>query len=288
MSGPSILVFDSGLGGISVYREIVKALPQCDFYYGADSAGFPYGDWPSELLTVRIVKLVLALIDDLHPDIIVLACNTASTIALEPLRAASNVPFVGTVPAIKVAARRTRSHMISVLATPATVRRKYTGDLVTQFAQGCDVKLVGSARLASLAEDKLRGRPIRLADVEKALAPVFDEKDGRRTDMVVLACTHFPLLLKEFEAAARWPVEFIDPARAIARQVVHVVAGLKGAGGGEQTFQPRPQPGTVYLTAPFPYAGDYDKVLKEFGFSGVKMLALEDLPALARSGTASN
>src|SRR5262249_24770854 len=153
------------------------------------------------------------------PDIVVIACNTASTLVLPHLRARFAVPFVGTVPAIKPACTASRSRLVSVLGTEATVRREYTRALIRDFGQGCDVALVGSARLAGIAEAALKGLPVDDAAIAGEIAPCFVKTDGRRTDAVVLACTHFPLLLNHLVRLAPWPVDWVDPALAIARRV---------------------------------------------------------------------
>jgi glutamate racemase len=218
-----ILVFDSGLGGLTVFREVVKARPDADYLYVADDAFFPYGKHSEEALVARVVPLMAELIEAHAPDIIVIACNTASTIVLTSLRARFTVPFVGTVPAIKPACSASRSKRVSVLGTEATVKREYTRTLIRDFGQGCDVMLVGSAHLAAIAEAALHGTPPDEADVARELAPCFVDGDGRRTDTVVLACTHYPLVLDSFARLAPWPVDWIDPAPAIARRVTDLI-----------------------------------------------------------------
>ena len=153
----------------------------------------------------------------------VIACNTASTLVLPHLRARFAVPFVGTVPAIKPACAASASKRVSVLGTEATVSREYTRALIRDFANGAEVTLVGSARLAGYAEAELNGTPAEDAAIAAEIAPCFVDRDGRRTDTVVLACTHYPLLLDRFERLAPWPVAFLDPAPAIARRVLELV-----------------------------------------------------------------
>ena len=223
---PKILVFDSGLGGLTVLTEIAKLRPDAEIVYAADDAGFPYGARPASELAPRIVPVVGRLIAETGPDLVVVACNTAATLVLPDLRGAfPDMPFVGTVPAIKPAAARSRSKHISVLATPGTVARDYTRALIDSFAADCDVTLVGSVRLATLAEAAMSGGSVADDDIAAEIAPCFVERNGRRTDCVVLACTHYPLLLARFEHLAPWPVDWIDPASAIARRVDHVLAG---------------------------------------------------------------
>jgi len=168
---------------------------------------------------------------------VVIACNTASTIVLPALRDKFKVPFVGTVPAIKPACASSMSKLVTVLGTEATVKREYTRALIRDYAQGCAVTLVGSPRLAELAEAELKGERVSDDDVAAELAPCFVETDGKRTDTVVLACTHYPLLLQRFEKVARWPVNFIDPAPAIARRVLDLLgAAVSGANAEPARF----------------------------------------------------
>ncbi|MBN8919814.1 MAG: glutamate racemase [Rhizobiales bacterium] len=223
MASPCILVFDSGLGGLTVFREIAHARPDARFIYAADDALFPYGAIPEADLVARVVALMGSLIADHRPDLVVVACNTASTIVLPALRQHFSVPFVGTVPAIKPACAESRSKRVSVLGTEATVQREYTRALIRQYGQGCDVTLVGAARLAAYAERELSGNPASDEAIAAEIAPCFIDSDGRRTDSVVLACTHYPLLVHRLERLAPWPVRWIDPAPAIARRVVDLV-----------------------------------------------------------------
>jgi glutamate racemase len=216
---PTILVFDSGLGGLTVYREVAAVRPDARYVYAADDAAFPYGGWPEGDLADRVVSVMGSLIGHYEPHLIVLACNTASTLTLQELRRRFSLAFVGTVPAIKPACANSVSKLVSVLGTEATVTREYTKALIRDFAQGCEVTLVGSGRLAVLAEDMLHGDRIDNDVIATEIAPCFVEKNGARTDTVVLACTHYPLLLERLKAAAPWPVTFIDPAAAIARRV---------------------------------------------------------------------
>jgi glutamate racemase len=229
---PTILVFDSGLGGLTVLREIVKARPDAHYVYVADDAFFPYGHHGEEEIIARVVPLIGELISAHMPDLVVIACNTASTLVMSHLRAAYKVPFVGTVPAIKPACASSKTKRVSVLGTRGTVKREYTKALIRDFAQGCEVTLVGSADLASLAESALSGVEVGDREILAELAPCFvrdREGDSRRTDTVVLACTHYALLMDRFVRLAPWPVDWIDPAPAIARRV----ADLLGAAGSE-------------------------------------------------------
>src|SRR5258707_12071044 len=232
-AAPSILVFDSGLGGLTVFREIVKARPDARFVYAADDAFFPYARQDEGKLVVRVLDVMEGLIAAHRPDLVVVACNTASTLVLPALREKFKGPFVGTVPAIKPACASSVSKLVTVLGTEATVKREYTRALIRDYAQGCAVTLVGSPRLAELAEAELKGEPVSDDDVAAELAPCFVEAEGKRTDTVVLACTHYPLLLQRFETLARWPVNFIDPAPAIARRVLDLLGAPASSAAAE-------------------------------------------------------
>src|ERR1700684_4602193 len=213
-----ILMFDSGLGGLTVFREVAAARPQADYIYVADDAAFPYGAIEEHALVARVVALMGELIEAHRPDLIVIPCNTASTIVLPDLRKNYAVPFVGTVPAIKPACAASITRRVSVLGTEATVKREYTRALIRDYAGDCKVTLVGSKNLAGYAEVELGGAPVSDAMLRDEIAPCFVD-DGKRTDIVVLACTHYPLLLDRLRQLAPWPVNFVDPAPAIARRV---------------------------------------------------------------------
>ncbi|WP_336056245.1 glutamate racemase [Nitratireductor sp. CH_MIT9313-5] len=224
--GP-ILFFDSGVGGLSVVKEARILMPDRAYVYVADDAAFPYGDWQEDALRARLIALFGELIARFAPSIIVIPCNTASTLVISDLRAAyPEETFVGTVPAIKPAAERTRSGLVSVLATPGTVRRQYTFDLIRDYASRCEVNLVGSENLARLAEQYMREGHVEEADVAREIAPCFQEKDGRRTDIVVLACTHYPFLVNRMRKMAPWPVDWIDTSEAIARRALLLASTL--------------------------------------------------------------
>jgi glutamate racemase len=234
---PRIVVFDSGIGGLSVLGEIVKSRGDLDIVYVADDAAFPYGAWEERALCAHVVDLAGRLIDTHRPDLFVVACNTASTLVLPSLRWAHALGFVGTVPAIKPAAAATRTGLVSVLATPGTVARDYTRRLIEAHAKGVEVTLVGSTELARLAEAHLSGEAVEDAAITAEIAPCFVERDGRRTDRVVLACTHYPFLVAHFRRLAPWPVEWIDPAPAIARRVASLLgAADPTVGTGEGRF----------------------------------------------------
>jgi glutamate racemase len=230
-ASPAILVFDSGLGGLTVLREIVKVRPDAHYVYVADDAFFPYGHHSEDAIIARVVPLIGELIAAHAPDLVVIACNTASTLVMSHLRSAYKVPFVGTVPAIKPACANSRTKRVSVLGTKGTVKREYTHALIRDFGGGCQVTLVGSADLAALAEAALGGVEVSDKAISAELAPCFvgaGDDASARTDTVVLACTHYPLLMDRLVRLAPWPVDWIDPAPAIARRVVNLLGRADG------------------------------------------------------------
>ena len=235
-----VLFFDSGVGGLSVLGPTRALLPQAPVVYVADDAGFPYGTRSEAEIAARVPALLGRLAERYRPRLIVIACNTASTIALAAVRGALDVPVVGTVPAIKPAAERSITRVIGVLGTEATVRQPYVDRLSAEFAADCTILRHGSARLVVLAEAKLRGLPIDPADVEEAVAPLVCNPGAAALDTVVLACTHFPLLADELRAAIPQPVRFTDGGAGIARRVVHLTR--------DQSWPDRPGAGVAVFT----------------------------------------
>ncbi|RUU51697.1 glutamate racemase, partial [Mesorhizobium sp. M7A.T.Ca.TU.009.01.1.1] len=234
MTERPILMFDSGIGGLTVLREARVLMPDRRFIYVADDAAFPYGAWEEPALRAHILELFGKLLERFAPAISVIACNTASTLVIDALRDRFPAhPFVGMVPAIKPAAERTRSGLVSVLATPGTVKRQYTRDLISKWAQKCHVRLVGSDRLAGLAEIYMREGFVDEEAVRTEITPCFVEHNALRTDIVVLACTHYPFLANRLRKTAPWPVDWLDPAEAIARRALSLLADIDPSGRGE-------------------------------------------------------
>ncbi len=215
-----ILVFDSGVGGLSVLHALRQRLPTCHYVYACDNAAFPYGTKDETTLIERVDQVLHALIRAEAPHIVVVACNTASTLALPRIRAHFSDPVVGVVPAIKPAATLSKTRVFGLLGTPGTVRRPYTQQLIDEFAGDCKIVRVGSSELVQLAEAALRGQPPGLAQLRDILAPFFDHP---LLDCIVLACTHFPLLKKELTAACPRPITWIDSGEAIARRVASLL-----------------------------------------------------------------
>lgn len=211
-----ILVFDSGVGGLSVLKEISRHSPNAELVFASDNAAFPYGILSEEHLMERVIKVVGRLIEKTNPSIAVIACNSASTLVLEELRHRFDIPFVGVVPAIKPAAKQSKSKVIGLLATPGTIERSYTDALIADFASDCTLVRVGSSELVQMAEQKLRGIAPDKAMLKEIVAPFSEQQD---LDVIVLACTHFPLLIEELEPLLPAKVHWIDSGEAIARRV---------------------------------------------------------------------
>jgi glutamate racemase len=229
-AAPVILAADSGLGGLTIVTEIRKALPQAHLAYLCDNAFFPYGTRPDGELLAHFLGVMHLAIERVRPDLVVTACNTISTICLPQLRAATSIPVVGVVPAIKPAAQHSKRKIVGLLATPATIDRPYTDDLIQRYAADCTVLKVGSAELVEMAEAKLLGHSADRDTLRALLAPFFDRPAEMQPDIVVLACTHFPLLREELQAAGPACVSWIDSGAAVARRVIDVLPPSRGDG----------------------------------------------------------
>jgi len=235
-----ILFFDSGVGGLSVLAPTRELLPNAPIVYAADSAGFPYGKRSEAEIASRVPALLGRLVERFHPRLAVIACNTASTIALDHARSALDLPIVGTVPAIKPAAEISKSRVMGVLGTEATVRQPYVDDLAARFASDCTIIRHGSPELVELAETKLAGEDVSVEEVQAAAQPMFDAPEGNRIDTVVLACTHFPLLGEELRQA--FPnVTYIDGGPGIARRIAYLTR--------EQPWPTVPSEGVAVFTS---------------------------------------
>lgn len=218
----SVLVLDSGIGGLSITQEIRKLCPGLHINYLADLAAFPYGTKSGDQIIERILHLMDRLVPIEHPALVVVACNTASTVALSAIREKFHIPVVGVVPAIKPAATLTQTGVIGMLATEGTVNRSYTHNLIQEFAGHCNVFLHGSARLVLLAEEKLRYGSVDPKKIKAEVTPLIT--NSADMDTVVLACTHFPLLGAELTQAFPQIRFWVDSGAAIARRVAHLLS----------------------------------------------------------------
>ena len=226
-----VLLFDSGVGGLSVLAEVRKALPAASVIYAADNGGLPYGPKSEAEVTARVCGLLGRMSERYRPRLICIACNTASTIALEMVRDVLAVPIVGTVPAIKPAAALTRSGTIGLLGTAATIRQGYVDRLEAEFAGGKRLLRWAAGELVGAAEAKLRGHSVDPAVFARAAAGLRERPGGSEIDTVVLACTHFPLLAPELAEAFGPQVQFVDGAAGIARRIAQLTQGQSFARG---------------------------------------------------------
>lgn len=215
----SILVFDSGIGGLTILEEIRQLLPNENYLYLFDNARLPYGELSESELITGCVGLITEFVNQHEISIVVIACNTASTLILPSLRAVLNIPIVGVVPAIKPAAALSEKKHIGLLATPGTIKRTYTHELITQFADGCEVDLYASSELVLLAEQKAAGMKVTQRQIAEILLPIFNSE----LDTLVLGCTHFPVLKAEMQEYLGKGVTLVDSGKAIAARVVSLV-----------------------------------------------------------------
>lgn len=259
-----LLLFDSGVGGLSVLAEVRAALPDAPIVYVADNGGFPYGTKTEAEIAARLPALLGRLAERYRPRLITIACNTASTIALAGVRAALDLPIVGTVPAIKPAAEQSQTRVIGVLGTNATVRQPYVDDLSARFASDCLVLRHGSAELVQLAEASLRGEPTRDDAYAQVMAGLLDQEGGDRMDTVVLACTHFPLVADRLAAVTPRALRFVDGAKGIARRVAYLTR--------DQQWPEVPAPGIAVFTAPIEIESGLKASLARFGLTQIERL----------------
>jgi len=223
-SAPSILVIDSGVGGLSICRSILALDSRLQLIYFADDAYFPYGLKSDEQLRRRLIQIVSQMLDLHQPELVVLACNTVSTLLLPELRALFDVPFVGVVPAIKPAAKLSRTKSLGLLATPGTVKRPYTDKLIADYASDCEVLRVGSSELVSLAEGFLSGHEVSEFQLSSILLPFTGQES--QVDTIVLGCTHFPLL-KAHLSKILPGIQWVDSGEAIASRVLSLLSSLE-------------------------------------------------------------
>lgn len=265
-----IAVFDSGIGGLGVVHEIRRLLPETDIVYVADNGGFPYGALADDAVIARCTRIVEALDRMVAPSAIVVACNTASTIALAALRAGFPVPFVGCVPAIKWAAKTSRTKTFGLLATPATVRREYLRELIEQFAQGCTVLTHGSQRLAPLAERRFRGLPVDLDTMREEVQVLTKAPGGENLDTIVLGCTHYGFVLEELRAVSDPGIVWLDPAGAVARRVRAFLSALPPDPPRAMELPPN----VAIFTAPLADGDTIPERLAAYGFPEIRILDL--------------
>lgn len=273
----NVLVFDSGVGGLSIAEQIQTSLPSLQLTYVGDTGFFPYGLKDEQTLSDRITFLLSRLCKKLHPDLIVIACNTASTLVLDRLRAELNIPIVGVVPAIKPAAQVSKTKTIGLLATQATVSRQYTHDLVEQYAKDCQVIYIGSPRLVEIAELKLNGQKLdsdTIQELRQVMQPFLNDKMAGKLDTIVLGCTHFPLIKAELQACIpEFTGNWVDSGKAIANRVAFLL---------DNTINPTKKPKTphkhkAYWSQSGLFTAGFEQALAERGFQCLALASIIDL-----------
>lgn len=259
-----LLFFDSGVGGLSILGPTRALLPRSPVVYAADPAFYPYGTRSEAEISARVPALLGRLVERYHPRLAVIACNTASTIALPVVRAALDIPVVGTVPAVKPAALSSKSRVIGVLGTQATVRQPYVDRLAREFCADCTILRHGSRELVDYAEARLRGQPADPAIAARALQGLLAQEGGDRMDVVVLACTHFPLVEADLAAASPRPLRFLHGGEGIARRIAHLTQG--------QPWPDRPGSGIAVFTRLGPDIEALAPALAGFGLTEIVSL----------------
>jgi glutamate racemase len=224
-----VCIFDSGVGGLSIDQQIARHCPGLIRIYCSDNAYFPYGTKADDFITARVPEVIKRLEEIYHPDVFIIACNTASTVALNHVRKITNKPVIGVVPAIKPAAAQSITRRIALLATPATIKRSYTKQLIDDFSLGCEVLMIGSKQLVEQAELKLRHEKIDLNIIKSVVSPIFEETSQQLVDSIVLGCTHFPLLLDELQAVTPKHIQWHDSSEAIARRLIEILKSFEAA-----------------------------------------------------------
>ena len=278
----TVLVFDSGVGALSLLPALRASLRGVRVLYASDNAAYPYGTRSADDVTRRVSAVLSRLLEDFSPELIVIGCNTASTVALPRLRSEFSIPVVGVVPAIKPAAASSRSSYIALLATPATVERPYTRQLINDFAGHCQVFSLGSSELADLAEQKLRGSPVAIERLRTLLAPLKAGPHSSQIDTIVLGCTHFPLLRDELAEAWGTPVSWIDSSEAIARRAVELLGERAGCSTSPATAG-RDSPGVAIFTRSGADVEALTPALNRYGLGRTRIIAM----SAPQSGIAS-
>jgi glutamate racemase len=258
-----VVFFDSGVGGLSVYRDVKKLNPGLEGYYIFDNECFPYGTKTAEFLEERVCSILLKMRRLYSPAAVVIACNTASTVVLPQVRAALDIPVVGVVPAIKPAAQLSQKKVIALLATPGTVSRPYTDELIRRYAGGCRVLKVGSPSLAMIAEKRLSTGLTDVEGIKKAVQPIMDLKGAKRPDVVVLGCTHYPFIADVLERLMP-DIRFIDTGEAIGRRVADVLEKLGDGAWTERTSD------RAFYTGILDDLAGRTRMVRSFGFKSLE------------------
>ncbi len=241
--------------------ELRRLLPDAPVIYAADLAGLPYGEKSEAQIAARVAGLLGRMAERYQPRLACIACNTASTIALGMVRDVLEIPIVGTVPAIKPAAAISKTGVIGLLGTAATIRQPYVDQLEAEFANGNSLLRHAAPGLVEMAEAKLRGEAVDIDVIEAAARKLRDMPEGEQIDTVVLACTHFPLLEDELREAFGPEVQFVHGAQGIARRIAHLTQGQPFAASQSSRFVTTGNVQSAQALLP---------ALNKHGFSGIE------------------
>lgn len=272
MQYPNFLIIDSGVGGLSIWHEIQALIPTSHVCYVADNGAYPYGTLSEDVLIQRLLELLPVLEQRYQPDMIVIACNTASTVVLDPLRAQTPTPIIGVVPAIKPAALLSQSRHIALLATPGTVKRQYIDRLMSDFGNGCQLTRIGSNELVHEAEQKLRNLAVNQDVIAQALAALHAKEPN--IDVVILGCTHFPILEEEIRNNLPPHTQIVDSGKAIARRAHSLLQQMPVKASAPLPAATPPLSGNVFLfTLETPHAHQLEAGIERFGFNKIQFLS---------------
>ncbi|WP_367680586.1 glutamate racemase [Candidatus Fukatsuia anoeciicola] len=261
---PTVLILDSGVGGLSVYKHIQRLLPNLHYIYTFDNFAFPYGEKSEEFIITRVLKII-AVIHQYHTlTLVVIACNTASIISLPTLRTCFSFPIIGVVPAIKPAVLLTRNKIIGLLATKVTIACSYTQDLIKRFASGCKVRQLWSSELVKLAEAKLHGTMVSIDMLKDILIPWINKK--KLPDTIVLGCTHFPLLIEELIQILPQGIQIIDSGAAIARRTFLLLSSFNKKISTKENI--------AYCLVKNTNTDLLLPILQQYGFTKIKILSI--------------
>jgi len=220
MSNQPIGVFDSGVGGLSILRELQKILPHENFVFLADQAHVPYGEKNKKELNSLVDRITKYFVREHGIKFMVVACNTATCYTIDSLREKYSFPIIGTVPAIKPASEQTKTKVIAVMSTPATSKSRMLADLIKNYSKDVTVINIGCYNLENVVE---KGK-VRSPQVKKLLSRFLDPLQGEKVDHIVLGCTHYPFLKSEIKKVVGEKITLIDSGEAIARYTRELLA----------------------------------------------------------------
>lgn len=261
---PTILLYDSGMGGLTIYDAIRRSVLNARYLYCFDNAYFPYSEKSESTLIERAVAIVQKIAENYPLDLVVVACNTASTVVLPALRERFDFPIVGTVPAIKPAAQISQTKTIGLLATKGTVSRPYVDELIEKYAQDCVVEKLGTTDLVEIVEEKQKTGYVDMVRLRKVVKPWLEHPT---LDTVILGCTHFPLVKEELERLLPQVQFFVDPSNGIAQRV-ETLLSEKGTLKHHQTVKEK----LAFCTKQSVDFIEKEKIMQKWGFNALQFL----------------